>query len=121
LAYSIQKRSGGAVKYFTGDVTFNDIFKSEGEITGSIKFTSLKYVISVFLDTRHPGLTEPQRMEIRALRLGVYYSNPRIKYAFVTEDANVTYAIEKSVSDGPTLHATIVFRDYQDAVAWVGS
>jgi hypothetical protein len=101
-------------------VSFDDIIKSESEITGSSKFSSFKYVISVFLNTRHPGLTESQRMEIRALRLGGYYTNQRIKYAFVTEDANVTRAIEQSVIDGLTLHETKVFRDFQDAVAWVG-
>jgi hypothetical protein len=59
-------------------------------------------------------------MEIRVLRLGGYYTNPRIKYAFVTEDANVTRAIEQSVIDILTLHETKVFRDFQDAVAWLG-
>jgi hypothetical protein len=121
LAYSIHWRSDGAVKYFTGDVSFDDIIKSESEITGSSRYTSLKYVISMFVNTRHLGLTESQRMEIRALRLGGYYSNQRIKYAFVTEDASVTHAIEQSVIDGLTLHETKVFRAYEDAVAWVGS
>jgi hypothetical protein len=118
VAYSIQWRSDGAVKHFTGDVSFDDIINSEREITGSTNYTALKYVISMFANTRHLGLTDAQRIEVRALRLGGHYSNPRIKYAFVTDDANVTRAIEQSVIDGQTLHATKVFKDFEDAVAW---
>jgi hypothetical protein len=119
VAYSIQWRSDGAVKYFTGAVSFEDVIKSEREITGSSKYSALKYVISMFANTQHLGLSDAERIEIRALRLGGHYSNPRIKYAFVTDDASVTEAIEQSVIDGHTLHATKVFVSYEDAVAWV--
>jgi hypothetical protein len=33
--YTIQWRHDGAVKYFTGEVSFEDVIKSEREITGS--------------------------------------------------------------------------------------
>jgi hypothetical protein len=120
VAYSIQWRSGGAVKYLTGEVSFDDVIKSEREIHGSSKYTTLKYVISMYANTRHLELTNAQRREVRALRIGGFHSNPRIKYAFVTDDANVKQAIEQSVIDGHTRHATKVFQNYEDAVAWVG-
>jgi len=107
------------VKYFTGEVSFADIFKSEREINNSSNYTALKYVISMFSNTRHLGLSDAQRVEIRTLRLSGYDSNPRIKYAFVTDDAKVTKAIEQSVIDRQALHATKVFKSYEDAIAWV--
>ena len=119
MAFSIQWRRDGAVKYFTGTVTFDDVIQSEREVTGNANFTALKYVISMYLNTRPVDLSDSERIEVRALRLGGYYSNPRIKYAFVTDDANVKDAIEKSVIDGQTLHSTRVYETYEDAVAWV--
>jgi hypothetical protein len=74
----------------------------------------------MFRSARHLELSDLQRIEIRGLRLGGHFSNPRIKYAFVTDDTKVTKTIEQSVIDGHTLHATKVFKDYEDAVAWIG-
>jgi hypothetical protein len=118
LAYTIEWRKYGAVKHFSGTVTFDDVIKSERAITGYSKYMELWYVVSDFLNAQHPGLTESEREEVRALRLGGFYSNPRIKFAFVTDDSNVKNAIEKSVSDGLTLHATLVFKTMDDAMAW---
>ena len=108
------------MKYFTGEVSFADIFKSEREINNSSNYTALKYVISMFSNTRHLGLSDAQRVEIRALRLGGHDSNPRIKHVFVTDDAKVTRAIEIGLIDRQALHATKVFKRYEDAVTWVG-
>ncbi len=108
------------MKYFTGEVSFSDIFKSEREIISSSKYAALKYVISMFSNTLHLGLSDAQRVEIRALRLGGHDSNPRIKYAFVTDDAKVTKAIEQSAIDRQALHATKVLKSYEDALTWVG-
>ena len=119
MAYTIQWKPDGAVKYFTAVVTFDDIIKSEREIAGHPSFTSLKYVISVFLNTQHPALSDTERLEVRAQRAGGFYSNPRIKYAFVTTDERVKEAIETSVTAGQTLHPTRVFKSYEEAVGWV--
>ena len=119
MAYTIQWRPDGAVKYFSGVVTFDDIITSECAIAGHPSFTSLKYVISVFLNTQHPDLSDAERLEVRAQRAGGFYTNPRIKYAFVTTDERVKDAIESSVIDGQTLHPTRVFKSYEEAVGWV--
>jgi hypothetical protein len=118
VAYTIEWRKFGAVKQFTGTVSFDDVMKSEREITGNTKYMELWYVVSDFLNAHHPGMTDSERREVRALRLGGFYSNPRIKFAFVTNDLSVKNAIEKSVFDGETLHATHVFKTMGDAMAW---
>lgn len=119
MAYTIQWKPDGAVKYFTGVVTFDDIIRSEREISGHSCFTTLKYVISIFLNAQHLGLTDSERLEVRALRAGGFYSNPRIKYAFVTTDPNIKVAIEQSVLAGQTLHETKVFASFESAISWV--
>jgi hypothetical protein len=118
VAYTIEWRKFGAVKRFTGTASFDDIIKSEREITGHVKYMEFWYVVSDFSDTQHPGMTESERQDIRALRLGGFYSNPRIKFAFVTNNLSVKNAIEKCVFDGQTLHATHVFKTMVDAMAW---
>jgi hypothetical protein len=100
-------------------VSFKDIISSEREIASSSKYMALKYVIAMYLDIRHKALSEAELFEVRALRLGGYFSNPRIMYAFVIDDAKTKATIEKSVIDGQTLHATKVFHSYEDAVYWV--
>jgi hypothetical protein len=100
-------------------VSFEDIINSEREIAGSSIYMTLKYVIVMYINTQHSGLSESELVDIRALRLGGYYSNPRIKYAFVIADTNIKNAIEQSVIDGQTLHATRVYESYENAFAWV--
>jgi hypothetical protein len=118
VAYTIEWRKFGAVKRFTGTASFDDVMKSEAEISGHRRYTELWYVVCDFLGSQGLDMTESQRQEIRALRLGGFWSNPRIKFAFVTEDLKIKNAIEKSVFDGQTLHATQVFKTIEDAMAW---
>jgi hypothetical protein len=118
VAYTIEWRKYGAIKQFTGTVSFHDVMMSEREISGHARYTELWYVVSNFLNSHHPGLNENERQDIRALRLGGFWSNPRIKFAFAIDNLNVKNAIEKSVFDGQTLHATHVFKTMDDAMAW---
>jgi hypothetical protein len=119
VSYVIQLLPTSAVKHFSGEVTFGDIINSEREISGSVNFSSLRYVISDYSDAHFVTLTELERQEIRAMRIGGFYTNPRIKYAFVTTDAKVRAAIEESVAVGDTLHPTRVFASFEEAMLWV--
>ena len=118
VAYTIEWRKYGAIKQFTGMVSFDDVIQSEREISSNSKYMDLRYVVSDYLNARQPGMSDTERRDIRALRLGGFYSNPRIKFAFVTDDINVKSNIEKSILDGETLHATQVFKTMEDAMAW---
>jgi hypothetical protein len=118
VPYLIDWTETGAVKVFTGTVTYEEVIESERQITGNSKYMSLRYVVADFMNAQHPGMTESECDDVRALRLGGFYSNPWIKFAFVTEDLKLKSAIEKSVIDGQTLHATKVFQTFEDAMAW---
>ena len=51
-------------------------------------------------------MNECECADVRALRLGGFYSNPRIKFAFATDDSMLKRAIEMSVIEGYSLVRT---------------
>jgi hypothetical protein len=118
MPYSIEWTKDGAVKFFTATVTFDEILRSESEISGHSNYRTLWYVVSDFMNARHPGMNESECDDVRSLRIGGFYSNPRIKFAFATEDSKVKSAIEQSVICGYTLHPTKVFPTLEAALAW---
>jgi hypothetical protein len=118
VPYSIEWKKDGAVKVFTGTVTFEEVLRSEREISDNSNYMSLWYIVSDYMNAQHPGMTDSECDDVRSLRLGGFYSNPRIKFSFATEDSKVKSAIEKSVIDGYTLHQTKVFQTFEDAMAW---
>jgi hypothetical protein len=118
VPFSIEWTKDGAVKTFTGKVTFEEILGSEREISGNSNYRTLWYVVSDFMNAQHPGMNESECADVRVLRLGGFYSNPRIKFAFASEDSKLKRAIEKSVIEGYTLHPTKVFPTFDAAMAW---
>lgn len=104
------------MKTFTGTVTFEVIFRSEREIGENSNYRTLWYIVSDFMNAQPPGMNESECVDVRALRLGGFYSNPRIKFAFATEDSRLKRAIEKSVIEGHTLHPTKVFPTFDVAI-----
>jgi hypothetical protein len=92
---------------------------SEKAIAGNSHFMSLEYVLSKYLLAHRVVMDKTQRHDLRALRLGGYFSNPRIKYVFVTNDIAIKGLIEQRIADGETLHPMRVFEKYEHAVAWV--
>jgi hypothetical protein len=114
----IEWRKTGAIKHFTGLVSLEDVMMSESDISSSERYTDLWFVVCDFSDSQGLDMTVSERQDIRALRLGGFWSNPRIKFAFVTEDLKIMNAIEKSVFDRQTLQATQVFKTIEDAMAW---
>jgi hypothetical protein len=118
VPYSIEWKKDGAVKVFTGTVTFEEVLRSEREISGNSMYMSLCYIVSDYMNAQHPGMTDSECDDVRSLRLGGFYSNPRIKFSFATEDSKLKDAIEKSVIDGHTLHQTKVFQTFEAAMAW---
>ena len=118
MTYAIEWRKFGTVTQFAGIVTFEEVLQAEREITGHTRYTELWYVVFDFSHTQYPEVTESETIYLLALRLGGFWSNPRIKFAFVTDDWKLKNAIEKSVFDGQALHATQVFKTMVDAMAW---
>jgi len=51
MPYTIDWKPGGAIKRFSGKVTFHDVLQSEQEISGSPQYTALRYVLSDYTGT----------------------------------------------------------------------
>lgn len=121
MTYNIEWQEYGAVKRYTGDVSFAEVLSSESRIAAYPNFTSLRYVILDYLNAKRPDLNRSELTEIRAQRVGGFFTNPRIKYAFATTDAKLKAQVEQGIADGQFRHVTKVFPTYEDAFAWATS
>lgn len=120
MAYTIEWKCGGAIKRFSGTVTFEDLLKSEQNISGSIHFKDLRYVISDYSGADYKGVKESQRDDINALRLGGFMLNRGIKYAYVMENPEVERHIHEAVDSGVMPYETRIFSHFALAAQWVG-
>jgi hypothetical protein len=120
MAYKIERRKYGMVIRFSGVVTYEDVLRSEQEIHSDSNFTRLRYVLSDYTDAEYRGLTESQMRDINALRIGGHYSNPRIKYAFVSSNPTKRAQVARTVADGHMLHEAATFDTFEQASDWAG-
>ena len=118
MAYSINWAPKGAVKYYSGDVTFEDVYRSESEIQISPEFDNLRYVISVFEGNEGVKLSKSEGDLMVALRLGAMNSNPRLKYAYVSTHDNVRIQVEESIKLSHSAYPIKVFDNLRDALDW---
>lgn len=121
MPYTIEWKPQGAVKRFQGRVDYDEILQSEKDISGSIHFRSLRFVLSDFLDADYRGITESQRQDINAMRIGAYFGNGRIKYAFVMRNPAIEAQIHDAVASGDMLFETRVFDNLAAAEQWIGA
>lgn len=120
MAYKIERHRHGLVKRFSGVVTYEDVLKSEREVSAHPDYTTLRYVISDYIGAVYGGITDDQQTDINALRIGGHLANPRIKYAFVIQNPAVRAQIKDAVAGGLILHTAQIFDTYEQAAQWVG-
>jgi hypothetical protein len=105
---------------FSGVVTFDDVLKSERELSAHPDYNTLQYVIFDYIGAIYSGIADDKQTDINELRIGGYHANPRIKYAFVIQNQVVRAQMEDAVASGVMLHPTRLFDTYEQAAAWVG-
>lgn len=120
MPYKIERKRNGVVKRFTGLVTYEDVLKSEQEVSAHPDYATLHYVISDYIGAAYNGISDDQQAVINTLRINGYRVNPRIKYAFVLQDPGVRVQIKDAVTSGVILHPAKIFDTYEQAAAWVG-
>jgi hypothetical protein len=120
MAYKIERNKYGVVKRFSGVVTYEDVLRSEQQVHADPDFTVIQYVVSDYTGAEYRGLTESQKTDINALRIGGHYSNPRIKYAFVAPNPVKREQIYSAVANGDMLHQTATFDSFEEASDWAG-
>ena len=120
MPYKIEQKRNGIVKRFTGVVKYEDVLKSEQEVSAHPDYTALQYVISDYIGAVYNGISDDQQAVINTLRIGGHRVNPRIKYAFVLQDPGVRVQIKDAVASGVMRHTARIFDTYEEAAAWVG-
>jgi hypothetical protein len=108
------------IKRFSGVVTYADVLRSEQEVHADPDFTRMRYVLSDYTDAEYSGLTESQKADINALRIGGHFSNPRIKYAFVMQNPEIAAQMASAVANGEMLHQAQMFDTLEEASDWAG-
>lgn len=120
MAYTIERHAYGVVKRFSGVVTYEDLLKSEQQIHADPNFTRLRYVVSDYTNAEYHGISESQMRDINALRIGGHYSNPRIKYAFITSNTAQRAQVSSAIANGEILHEAQTFETFEQASDWAG-
>jgi hypothetical protein len=118
MAYKIERNPYGVVKRFSGTVTYEDVLRSEQQVHEDPDFTRMRYVISDYTGAEYRGLTDSQKADINALRIGGHFSNPRIKYAFVIQNPDICAQMASAVANGEMLHQARMFENLQQALDW---
>ena len=70
MPYEIEWQHHGAIKHFSGEVAGSDLVESEQRIASHPNFTSLRYVVSVYLDAERMAASIEERRHLRAIELG---------------------------------------------------
>ena len=121
MPYRLEWEPKGVVKLYSGEVAFQDIYQSECDIQSAPEFDNLRYVISVFDGGSGAALSKSESDLILALRLGAMNTNPRIKYAYVSNDDNARKRIQDSIKNSNSVFPVQMFNDIHAAKEWVKS
>ena len=120
MPYSLIWEPGGVYKKFNGVVTGAELLQSVGEVSMDVRFVSAQYEVSDYLDAASTDFSQDALNEVRAVRIGSFMSNPRIKVAIVTHDTEIQQRIYSTIAARLTLHQTKVFNAIADANTWLG-
>jgi hypothetical protein len=120
MPYSLIWEPDGVYKKFNGVVTGAELLRSVIEVSMDIRFVSSQYEVSDYLDTDSTDFSQDALNEVRAVRIGSFMSNPRIKVAIVTHDMEIQQRIYSTIAARLTLHQTKVFNAVADANTWLG-
>ena len=120
MPYSLTWEPAGVYKKFTGVVTGAELLQSVVEVSGDARFGSSQYEVSDYLDADNTDFSQDALNEVRAVRIGSFMLNPRIKVAIVTHDTEIQQRIYSTIAARLTLHQTKVFNAVADANIWLG-
>jgi hypothetical protein len=120
MPYSLTWEPAGVYKKFTGEVTGAELLQSVLEVSSDARFGSSQYEVSDYLDADNTDFSQDALNEVRAVRIGSFMNNPRIKVAIVTHDTEIQQRIYSTIAARLTLHQTKVFNAVADANTWLG-
>jgi hypothetical protein len=119
MPYSLTWEPGGVYKKFNGVVTGAELLQSVVEVAMDIRFVTAQYEVSDYLDAVSTDFSQDALNEVRAVRIGSFMNNPRIKVAIVTHDTEIQQRIYSTIAARLTLHQTKVFNAIAEANTWL--
>ena len=120
MPYSRTWEPDGVYKRFNGVVTGAELLQSVIEVAMDIRFVTAQYEVSDYLDAVSTDFSQDALNEVRAVRIGSFMNNPRIKVAIVTHDTEIQQRIYSTIAARLTLHQTKVFNAISEANTWLG-
>ena len=120
MPYTLIWEPDGVYKQFTGVVTGAELVRSVNEVAYDMRFGKVRYEVSDYLGADSTDFSQDALNEVRAVRIGSFQRNPRIKVAIVTLNAGIQQRIYSTIAAQLTLHQTKVFSTVGEANAWVG-
>jgi hypothetical protein len=119
MPYTLIWEPDGIYKKFTGVVTGAELLRSVNEVAYDMRFAKARYEVSDYLSANSTDFSQDALNEVRAVRIGSFQSNPRIKVAIVTLNPEIQQRIHSTIATRLTLHQTKVFSELADANEWV--
>ena len=120
MPYSLIWEPGGVYKKFNGMVNGAELLQSVNEVATDARFANAQYEVSDYLDADSTDFSQDALNEVRAVRIGSFMRNPRIKVAIVTHDTEIQQRIYSTIAARLTLHQTKVFNAISEANTWLG-
>lgn len=120
MPYSLIWEPKGVYKHFTGVVTGAELLQSVKEIAADERFYSIQYEVSDYLPAERTEFSQDALNEVRAVRIGSFMNNPRIKVAIITRDPEIQQRMASTIAGRLTMHQTQVFAAVADANGWLG-
>lgn len=120
MPYTLIWEPDGVYKQFTGVVTGAELVRSVNEVAYDMRFGKARYEVSDYLCADSTDFTQDALNEVRAVRIGSFQRNPRIKVAIVTLDTEIQQRIYSTIAARLTLHQTKVFSEVAAANTWLG-
>lgn len=120
MPYSLIWETYGVYKKFTGVVTGAELVRSVNEVANHIRFASARYEVSDYLSADATDFSQDALNEVRAVRIGSFSRNPKVRVAIVTLDQEIQQRIFSTIAARLTLHQTKIFSEVADANAWLG-
>lgn len=120
MPYTLRWEPHGVYKEFSGVITGAELLTSVKEVANDFRFYELHYEVSDYLSAERTEFSQESLNEVRAVRIGSFMSNPRIKVAMVTLDPEIQQRMASTITARLTLHQTRVFSHLEEANTWLG-
>ena len=119
MPYTLIWEPDGVYKKFSGVVTGAELVRSVNDVAYDMRFGKARYEVSDYLSAESTDFSQDALNEVRAVRIGSFQRNPRIKVAIVTLNMEIQQRIYSTIAAQLTLHQTKVFSEIAEANEWL--